>query len=97
MLGSSMFWSNRGTPTTTHAPPGAGHVEGLPHGRRVADDLEREVGAAPAGERLNLTGRIAGRRVDRVRSAQLQCRRPLQLDGIDRDDAVRASNSPRAG
>jgi hypothetical protein len=71
------------------------HGVGLGHCFRKADDLEGVVDASAIGELLHLGHRIAVRRIDEVRGTEVRSRLPLQLQGIDCDDARRSGN-PRA-
>src|SRR4051795_243709 len=74
-----------------HHPAGqVAGVEGLLEHLRVADRVDRDVGAEPAGERLDCLDRVGLRRVDGVGGAELL--RPLQLPvvDVDGDDRRRA-------
>src|SRR5439155_218680 len=76
-----------------HLAPAAGEVVCREDGLREPDHLEGVVRAAPPGERLHLLDRVALRRVDRVRRAELLRRPALQLLRVDRDDAAGARDA----
>src|SRR5207244_10865585 len=78
-----------------HLAPAAGEVVGGEDGLREPDDLEGVVRPAPPGEGLHLLDRVALRRVDRFRRAELLRRLALQLLRVARDDAPGA-REPRA-
>ena len=85
--------SMRGTPTATVVPPARVHVERLGDESGCADDLERVVGAAAAGEAMHLRDDVAVGRVDRVGRAELQRHVALQRDRVDGDDRDRAGDA----
>ncbi len=73
------------------------HLEGLFHGAREADELERRIDAATAGRRADRLHRIARPGIDGDRAVALRQRelRGIDVDGVDGGRAKRARELDR--
>ena len=89
-IGISMICSIFGHADDDRLAAAPGHRERLLHGVLQADDLERHVDAAAAGQLLHLRHGVAVARVHEIGRAELLRHVELRVEAVDRDDALGA-------